>query len=57
VVDTNTAAATVGYPFLFYQKLWDILKSDLVKLLEEFHKGDLVGVLDRQPTKGSTRSR
>jgi hypothetical protein len=41
VVDTNTAAATVGYPFLFYQKLWDILKSDLVKLLEEFHKGGL----------------
>jgi hypothetical protein len=30
-----------GLPFLFFQKFWDILKEDLVKLFEEFHKGSL----------------
>jgi hypothetical protein len=30
-----------GLPFLFYQKFWDIVKEDIVKMFEEFHKGDL----------------
>jgi hypothetical protein len=30
-----------GLPFLFYQKFWDILKSDLVRLFEDFHNRKL----------------
>jgi hypothetical protein len=30
-----------GLPFLFYQKFWDILKDDIVKMFEAFHKGEL----------------
>jgi hypothetical protein len=30
-----------GLPFLFYQKFWDILKSDLVRLFEDFHNRNL----------------
>lgn len=26
---------------MFYQKFWDLIKIDLVKLFEDFHKGDL----------------
>jgi hypothetical protein len=30
-----------GLPFLFYQKCWDVLKEDIVKMFEAFHKGEL----------------
>lgn len=30
-----------GLPFLFYQKLWEVIKDDLVALFEDFHKGEL----------------
>jgi hypothetical protein len=28
-------------PFFFYQKFWDLVKSDLVELFDDFHKGTL----------------
>lgn len=30
-----------GLPFLFYQKLWDLVKKDLVDMFEDFYKGRL----------------
>jgi hypothetical protein len=30
-----------GLSFLFYQEFWDIIKYDLVKLFNDFHRGDL----------------
>jgi hypothetical protein len=30
-----------GLPFLFYQKFWDLIKSDVVDLFNDFHKGAL----------------
>jgi hypothetical protein len=30
-----------GLPFLFYQKFWEILKTDLASMFEEFHKRKL----------------
>jgi hypothetical protein len=30
-----------GLPFLFYQKFWDLVKSDLVELFDDFHKRTL----------------
>lgn len=30
-----------GLPFLFYQKFWNLIKSDVVDLFNDFHKGVL----------------
>jgi hypothetical protein len=30
-----------GLPFLFYQKFWDIIKDDLISLVQAFHGGNL----------------
>jgi hypothetical protein len=30
-----------GFPFLFYQKFWELIKNDLVNLFEDFHRGVL----------------
>jgi hypothetical protein len=30
-----------GLPFLFYQKFWDIVKSDILALFQDFHDGNL----------------
>jgi hypothetical protein len=38
---SDRAAGPDGLPFLFYQKFWNILKSDLVRLLEDFRNRKL----------------
>lgn len=30
-----------GLPFIFYQKYWDIVKGDLINMVNAFHDGDL----------------
>jgi len=30
-----------GLPFLFYQKFWDLIKHDIVRMFQDFHKGEL----------------
>jgi hypothetical protein len=30
-----------GFPTEFYQQIWDIIKSDLLALFNEFHQGTL----------------
>jgi hypothetical protein len=30
-----------GMSFLFYQKLWHLIKSDLLAMFDDFHKGKL----------------
>ena len=30
-----------GFPFLFYQKFWDLIKHDIVRMFQDFHKGEL----------------
>jgi len=30
-----------GFPFLFYQKFWDLIKEDIVGMFLDFHKGEL----------------
>jgi hypothetical protein len=38
---SDGAPRTDGLPFLFYQKFWEILKDDPVRLFKDFHKGEL----------------
>ena len=30
-----------GFPFLFYQKFWDLIKADFMALVKEFNNGSL----------------
>jgi hypothetical protein len=30
-----------GFPFLFYQKLWDLIKPDLMEMVNEWNRGNL----------------
>ena len=30
-----------GLTFLFYQKFWDLIKHDIVRMFQDFHKGEL----------------
>jgi hypothetical protein len=30
-----------GIPFLFYQKFWDLVKDDIVRMFNDFHTGTL----------------
>ena len=30
-----------GLSFLFYQKFWDLIKHDIVRMFQDFHKGEL----------------
>jgi len=35
----NTAPGSDGFPLVFYQVFWNMLKGDLMVLFEEFHRG------------------
>ena len=34
----NTAPGSDGFPLVFYQVFWNMLKGDLMALFEEFHR-------------------
>lgn len=40
-IEHNKAPGPDGFPAEFYQAFWDTIKSDLMALFSEFHKGDL----------------
>jgi hypothetical protein len=40
-VEHNKAPGPDGFPTEFYQVFWDLIKSDLMALFREFHRGNL----------------
>jgi hypothetical protein len=40
-MEHNKASGPDGFSVKFYQSCWEIIKSDLMALLYEFHNGDL----------------
>lgn len=42
---SDGAPGPYGLPFLFYQKFWDIIKTDIVNMCKDFFEGrlDLIG--------------
>lgn len=39
-METNKASGPDGSPAEFYQKIWNVLKHDLLHMFNEFHAGD-----------------
>jgi mannosylglycoprotein endo-beta-mannosidase len=40
-MEKNKAPGPDGFPAEFYQKFWEVIKGDLMRMFEDFHKGDL----------------
>jgi len=40
-MEKNKAARPDKIPIEFYQTCWDIIKSDIIELFEDFHTGNL----------------
>ena len=41
-MEKNKAAGPDKIPIEFYQSCWDIIKSDIIELFDDFHKGNLL---------------
>ena len=40
-MEHNKAPGPDGFPVEFYQKCWEIIKQDLIKMFHDLHKGDI----------------
>ena len=40
-MEHSKAPGPDGFPAEFYQKIWDVIKHDLMNLFNEFHAGSL----------------
>lgn len=40
-MENNKAPRPDGFPIEFYKKFWNLIKADLMGLLEDFHTGEL----------------